>query len=92
MATQVRTTDTGQKGIGFGVAISDAMVAIGERFGLYEAMGDEGPVTAADLARRTGISRRDASFWLSAQAAEDYLHFDEASGRYSVFCEWPRSN
>jgi hypothetical protein len=92
MATQVRTANTTQTRVDFRVAVNDAMVGIGGKFGLYEMMAGVGPVTGAELAQRTGISEHDASFWLSAQAAEDYLHFDEASGRYSVFCEWPRSN
>lgn len=92
MATQARTLNTTETRIAFGVAVNDAMVGIGEKFGLYEVMARTGPVTAAELAGRMGISERDASLWLGPQAAGDYLHFDEASGRYSVFCEWPRSN
>jgi hypothetical protein len=92
MAAQVKTKNSAQTTADFGVAVNDAMVGIGERFGLYETIARVGPATAAEVARRTGISERDATFWLTAQAAEDFLQFDEASGRYSVSCAWPRSN
>ncbi|MEX0799759.1 MAG: hypothetical protein WD379_00910 [Dehalococcoidia bacterium] len=92
MTTQVKMESRTQTRVDFGAAVDDAMVGIGERFGLYEVMATMGPVTVAEVAQRAGISERDARFWLSAQAAGDYIHLDEARGRYSVSCAWPRSN
>ena len=50
-------------------AISNAaLVAAGERLGLFKALA-EGPTTSQDLADRTGCAERYLREWLSAQAA-----------------------
>jgi SAM-dependent methyltransferase len=69
-------------------AISSApLVMIGERLGLYDAMTEAGPVTSAELARRTGTYERYVREWLLNQAAGGYVEYDAASGRYTLPAE-----
>lgn len=52
-----------------GAAWSTVLVIIGDKLGLYKAMADSKPITAAELARRTGTTERYLSEWLANQAA-----------------------
>jgi SAM-dependent methyltransferase len=59
-----------------GAAISSALVVIGDRLGLYRAMADGEPVSAEELAERTGTDPRYVREWLSNQAAGKYVSYD----------------
>jgi 2-polyprenyl-3-methyl-5-hydroxy-6-metoxy-1,4-benzoquinol methylase len=59
-----------------GAAMSAALVVIGDRLGLYRAMGDGEPITAEALARRTQTDARYVREWLSNQAAGGYVSYD----------------
>ena len=61
-----------------GAAISAALVVIGDRLGLYRAMADGTPVSAEELAERTGTDPRYVREWLSNQAAGGYVSYDPA--------------
>jgi hypothetical protein len=75
------------KAIGdFGALVNGALVVIGDRLGLYRAMAGAGPVTALDLAERTGTTERYIREWLDAQASGGYLTYD-GEGRYSLPAE-----
>jgi SAM-dependent methyltransferase len=67
----------------FGAALGafDLMgVYLGDRLGLYRAMVDAGPLTAAELAGRSGIAERYAREWLEQQAMSAILTVpDEAA-------------
>jgi DNA-binding IclR family transcriptional regulator len=63
--------------------------SIGEKFGLYGALAESGPATADEVARSTGVPAHHVSDWLDAQARADYLDYDKASGRFSVYCSLP---
>jgi SAM-dependent methyltransferase len=67
-----------------GATLNAALVMIGEELGLYRAMADAGPVTAADLAERTGTARRYVQEWLAAQAAGGYVTYDAMSKRFTL--------
>ena len=54
-------------------------VYIGDRLGLYRALHDGGPATAAELAARAGIDDRYAREWLEQQAVSAILEVDDAS-------------
>ena len=54
-----------------------ANVELGIRLGLYEALAGAGPVTAAELARRTGIAARYAREWLEQQAVAGVVEVDD---------------
>ena len=66
-----------------GAALSAALVVIGDRLGLYRAMGDGAPVTAEELAQRTGTDARYVREWLSNQAAGGYVSYDAERGASS---------
>jgi len=77
-----------------GKAISDVaatfhagLVAIGDKLGLYRAMAGAGPLSPADLAKRTGTRERYVREWLSAQAAGGYVTYDAATGRFTLPAE-----
>jgi hypothetical protein len=46
--------------------------------------GGAGPLTPADLAKRTGTHERYVREWLSAQAAGGYVTYDPATGRFTL--------
>lgn len=56
-----------------GAAVSAALVVIGDKLGLYRAMGDGEPVNADELASRTGTDPRYVREWLYNQAAGGYV-------------------
>ena len=62
-----------------GAAMNTALVAIGDRLGLYRAMADAQPVSAAELAARTGTHERYVREWLNAQAAGGVVTYDPAA-------------
>ena len=64
-------------------------VYIGDRLGLYRALHEGGPATAAELAARAGIDERYAREWLEQQAVTAILDVDDAGApedarRYAV--------
>ena len=59
-----------------GAALSAALVVIGDRLGLYRAMRSGEPVSAEQLAERTGTDPRYVREWLSNQAAGGYVTYD----------------
>ncbi len=67
-----------------GVLANAPLVLLGDRLGLYRAMQGAGPVSADDLAEKTGIRRRYALEWLNAQAASGYIDYDASTDRYTM--------
>lgn len=62
-------------------------VYIGERLGLYRALADGGPATAAELAARCGCHERYVREWLEQQAVTGVLDVsagDASSRRYAL--------
>lgn len=66
-----------------GAAISAVLISIGDELGLYRELA-KGPMTAAELAQRTGTNERYIREWLANQAAGGYAEYDGGSGRYSL--------
>jgi SAM-dependent methyltransferase len=71
----------------FGAALSSSLAYIGTKLGLYEAMANSGPVTAKELAERTGTVERYIREWLINQAAGGYVEYDAAADRYVLPAE-----
>lgn len=90
MVTEVRKPSSGEKTADLQTAMNKAMVEVGDKFGLYDAMAQSGPATPAELAQLTGLPWRQLCIWLEAQVAGDFLDYDEATGQYSLWCSWPR--
>src|SRR5216683_1587410 len=67
-----------------GAAMGTALVLLGDKFGLYKTLAGEGPLTAAELASRTGTAERYVREWAAAQAAAGYINYDSASTRFSM--------
>jgi SAM-dependent methyltransferase len=67
-----------------GATVSAALVVIGDRLGLYRAMADGSPVSAEELAARTGTSPAYLRPWLANQAAGGYLQYDPPTGTFSM--------
>ena len=59
-------------------------VAIGDRLGLYSAMAGAGPMTAAELADKTGLVERYIDEWLAAQAGLGYVTYDPAARTFTL--------
>jgi len=67
-----------------GGAMAVPTVRIGLRLGLFEALA-QGPATPAELAARAdGLHERYVREWALAQAANGYVDFDPATGRFSM--------
>jgi SAM-dependent methyltransferase len=62
-----------------------ASIVVGEELGLYRAMADGEPISADDLAKRTGCNGRLVREWLNAQAASGYVEY--ADGAYRLPAE-----
>jgi SAM-dependent methyltransferase len=65
-----------------GAAMHAPLIVIGDKLGLYRAMGDGTPVTPAQLAERTGTAERYIREWLNANAAGHFVEYDAANGTY----------
>jgi SAM-dependent methyltransferase len=70
-----------------GATLNTALVVMGDRLGLYRALGGAGPLTSVELAERTGTAERYVREWLNAQAAGGYVEYDPDSGRYTLPAE-----
>ena len=67
-----------------GAAMNAALILIGDKLGLYRAMAGAGPMTSAELAKKTGTTERYVREWLAAQAAGGFVTYDAASGKYTL--------
>lgn len=74
----------GQALVELGATLNAALVVMGDQLGLYKAMAAAGPISAADLADRTGAAERYVREWLNAQAAGGYVEYDADSDRYTL--------
>ena len=61
-----------------------ALIVIGDKLGLYKAMSGAGPMTSAELAKKTGTAERYVREWLASQAAGGFVTYDAASGKYTL--------
>jgi SAM-dependent methyltransferase len=67
-----------------GAALQAPLILIGDKLGLYRAMGDGKPMTPAELAKKTGTSERYVREWLNANAAGQLVEYDAKSGKFSM--------
>lgn len=67
-----------------GATLNAALVVMGDKLGLYQALAGAGPVTPMELAQRTQTSERYVREWLCAQAAGGYVDYDPETGRYTL--------
>ena len=67
-----------------GGAANAALVIVGVRLGLFQALAEIGPATPRDLARKTGADARCLREWLAAQAASGYVTYDPLTERFHL--------
>jgi SAM-dependent methyltransferase len=67
-----------------GATLNAALVVMGDKLGLYRALGESEALTPSELAERCGVTERYVREWLNAQAAGGYVDYDPATGRYSL--------
>ena len=68
-----------------GPVIGAALTTIGIRQGFYKAITESpGPVTAGELAKKTGTLERMMQEWLCSQAASGYVEFDPETDTFSM--------
>ena len=91
MATATRELDEakleefmGQAVTDVGAAMNAVLVMIGGQLGLWEAMNGAGPLTAAEIADRTGVRERYVREWASAQAASGYVEYDADADKFEL--------
>jgi len=66
-----------------GATMHAGSIVIGEKLGLYKAMGEPGErITAAELANRTNTNERYVREWLNANAASGYIEYDKENDSY----------
>jgi SAM-dependent methyltransferase len=74
----------GRAVVDIGATLHAGLVLIGEKLGLYKTLATSGPMTPAELAKKTGTNERYVREWLNAQAAGGYVIYEAGSGRYSM--------
>ncbi len=67
-----------------GAVFHAATVLVGDRLGLYAAMGDNRPISPAELAERTGCDERYLAEWLAAQAASGYAEYEPSTQTFRL--------
>jgi 2-polyprenyl-3-methyl-5-hydroxy-6-metoxy-1,4-benzoquinol methylase len=70
--------------VDIGAVVHAALVLIGEKHGLYKTLAKDGPMTPAELAKRTETAERYVTEWLASQAAGGYITYDESTGKFSL--------
>ena len=70
-----------------GATVNAGLIVIGDRLGLYKAMAQAGPVTASELAEKTGTAERYVREWLNAQAAGGFVEYTPETQRYLLPAE-----
>ena len=66
-----------------GAGVHTGMVVIGEKLGLYKALGT-GPATSSELAAKTKTDERYLREWLASQAAGGYITYDDKTNKFSL--------
>lgn len=74
----------GRAVVDIGANFHAALVVTGDKLGLFRALRDLGPITAADLAKRTGTHERYVREWLAAMAAGGYVSYESAGEEFSL--------
>src|ERR1700689_891299 len=67
-----------------GAAMGAGRVRLGAKFGFYKPLAAAGPLTAAELASKTGTVERYVREWAAQQAAAGYINYDTQSARFSI--------
>jgi SAM-dependent methyltransferase len=67
-----------------GVGVTGPLIVLGDRLDLWRTLAGAGPLTPAEVARRTGLAERYLREWLRGVAVAGYLEYDPASGAFTL--------
>lgn len=67
-----------------GGAFSVSTARIGLRLGLFKTLHENGPASAAELAKAAGLTERYVREWALAQAANGYIDFNADTEKFSL--------
>ena len=67
-----------------GATVSAALIYLGDKLGLYQAMADGSALSSAELAERTGTQERYVREWLGNQCAGGYIDYDPTTQNYRL--------
>lgn len=73
--------------IDMGAAMNAALIVIGDKLGLYQALLQAGPKNTDQLAERTGTAERYVREWIRVQAAGGYVMYHPEQDNYSLSAE-----
>lgn len=59
-----------------GTALAAGLLVVGDRAGLFKHMAGAGPISAAELAKRSGVLVRYVEEWLATMAGAGYVEYD----------------
>jgi SAM-dependent methyltransferase len=74
----------GQAVTDMGAALNGVLVMLGGELGLWKALDGAGPLSAAEIAARSGIRERYVREWAAAQAASGYLEYDAEADTFEL--------
>ncbi|HZM34195.1 MAG TPA: class I SAM-dependent methyltransferase [Burkholderiales bacterium] len=60
------------------------MITLGHKLGLYQALKGAGPLSSAEIARRSGCAERYVREWANSQVAGGYLAYHPSSETYEM--------
>lgn len=55
---------------------------LGDRLGLFKVMAASGPITASELAEKTGLNVRYARAWLEAMTVAEYIEYEPTNKKF----------
>ena len=64
-----------------------AMLSIGHRTGLFDALDAQPPLTSVQIASRAGLNERYVREWLGAMVTGNVVEYDSVSKTYSLPAE-----
>jgi SAM-dependent methyltransferase len=67
-----------------GALTNAVLVHVGDQLGFYRTLMKSGPMDPMALAKQTRTSERLVREWLSAQAAQGYLTYDQSAQKFSL--------
>jgi len=65
-------------------AMAAGLLVVGDQAGLFGRMAGAGPISAPELAERSGVRLRYVEEWLASMAGAGYVEYDAASGRFTL--------
>ncbi len=71
-----------------GTFVHGGLCYIGDRLGLFKAMAGAGPLSAEQLATKTGLSERYVREWLGAMATAQYVQYNPHDNTYLLTPEY----